>query len=217
MFGLSVDAFYAEFAAWRETLASVAVRGQVTGPDGKGLPYVRVIGWSTRLDGNGYGDNVSTHTDGDGNFVLSVSGLGFTKVGVDLGGCEVYYTSDGLVSGLHRAEQLSATADSSQSLRLNVSDQTCVWRISGQVVDRGEVVTPGARVHASSDNASTSSLIGANGSFAMTVPAAGSYRLSMNSDGCSVNYLVSGQVGSYQSASQIKVVDSDADGYPLSN
>ena len=211
VFGFTVDDFYSKFANWRGELAPLAVRGRVIGPDGDGLPYVKVVGRSPRLEDDGQ-DFFSAHTDGDGDFVLSVAGLGFTKVGVDLGGCEVYYTSDGLVSGLHRAEQLSTTADSSQSLRLNVSDQTCVWRISGQVVDRGEVVTPGARVHASSDNASTSSLIGANGSFAMTVPAAGSYRLSMNSDGCSVNYLASGQVGSYQSASQIKVVDSDADG-----
>ena len=211
VFGFTVDDFYGEFANWRGELAPLAVRGRVVGPDGDGLPYVKVVGRSPRLEDDGQ-DFFSAHTDGDGNFILSVSGLGFTTVGVDLGGCEVYYTSDGLVSGSHRAEQLSTTADSSQSLRLNVSDQTCVWRISGQVVDRGEVVTPGARVHASSDNASTSSLIGANGSFAMTVPAAGSYRLSMNSDGCSVNYLANGQVGSYQSASQIKVVDSDADG-----
>ena len=211
VFGLTLDDFYGEFANWRGELAPLAVRGRVIGPDGDGLPYVKVVGWSPRLEDDGQ-DFFSAHTDGDGDFVLSVAGLGFTKVGVDLGGCEVYYTSDGLVSGLHRAEQLSASADSSQSLRLNVSDQTCVWRISGRIDDRGGVNRQGGWVYADADDSTTSAQIDAAGSFVFTVPTAGSYRLFMQPDGCTIYYRSDGQVGTRQNASEVRVVDSDAEG-----
>ena len=187
MFGLSVDDFYAQFASWRGKLTPSAIRGRVIGPEGEGLPYVKIVGYSERLgeDGHDYSD---TYTDGDGSFSIAASGLGYVKIGVNLGDCTVYYHSSGMAYSLHQAEPLNDTVVDSTILQMQLSNQMCVWRISGRVDDRGGISRQGKWIHAQTSGASTNAQIGADGSFAVTVPTGGSYRLSMNLDGCSAYY-----------------------------
>lgn len=175
VFGFSVEEFYAEFASWRGNLAPVAVRGRVLGPGGQGLPYVRVVGRSPRLQDDGY-DYFNTNTDQDGHFVLSVSELGFAEVGVDLGGCTVYYTSSGVVSGWSQAEQLSTTEEGSQNLRLRLSNDVCVWQISGRMLDADGNPMGNTQVSAVPENGVWSSTrTESDGSFAITVPRGGCF------------------------------------------
>ena len=211
VFGLAVDDFYVQFASWRGNLAPLAIRGQVIGPNGGGLPYVKVVGYSERLEDDGH-DYSDTYTDGDGSFSIAASGLGYMKIGVDLGGCTVYYHSSGMVFGLNSAELLEGVATDSQILQVNISNQMCVWRISGGIDDQGGVSRQGGWVHAQATDAGRSAQIDADGSFVITVPTNGSYRLSMNLDGCSVYFRNDGAVGTWQNASQVRIVDSDAEG-----
>ena len=211
VFGLAVDDFYVQFASWRGNLASLAIHGQVIGPEGSGLPYVKVVGYRERLEDDGH-DYSDTYTNGDGSFSIAASGLGYVKIGVDLGGCTVYYHSSGMKFSLHQAESLEEMAEDSQGLRLQLSNQMCVWRISGRVDDRGGISRQGKWIHTQTTDASATAQIDADGSFVVAVPAAGSYRLSMHFDGCSVYYRSDGRVGTWQNASQVRVVDSDAEG-----
>ena len=209
VFGFSVEGFYSEFAEWRGNLAPLAVRGHVLGPDGQGLPYVRVVGRSPRLEDDGH-DYFNTISDRDGAFVLSVSGLGFAEVGVDLGGCEVYYTSSGLVSGWHEAEQMSTTESRSQNLHLQLSEDICVWQISGTLADPQGNGISNQWVYSESEGGGGGNVrTGPDGTFSITAPFAGQYRVRTIIEGCSVYYREGEVPGSRQQASQIVIEDDD--------
>ena len=215
VFGFSVEGFYSEFAEWRGNLAPLVVRGHVLDPDGQGLPYVRIVGRSPRLEDEGH-DYFNTISDRDGSFVLSVSGLGFAEVGVDLGGCQVHYTSNGFVSGWYQAEQLSTTEERSQNLRLQLSQHICVWQVSGQLLDPQENGISNQWIYAESDGGgSVNARTESDGAFSITVPFPGQYRLRTSIEGCSVYYRQDEAPGTRQQATQLSLDGGDVIDVPF--
>ncbi|MCY3567417.1 MAG: carboxypeptidase-like regulatory domain-containing protein, partial [Chloroflexi bacterium] len=212
VFGLSVDEFYAEFASWRGKLAPLSIRGRVLGPDGQGLPYVKIVGRSPRLEDDAH-DYFETTSERDGSFVMPVSGLGFADVGVDLGGCQIYYTSSGLVSGWHQAEQLSTTERRAQNLTLRIANSICIWQVRGRLTDAQGTGIANQWVYAESDNGGGPSIrTEADGTFSTTVPVAGRYRLSTIIEGCRICYRDDESPGTRQQATQLHVEGSDITG-----
>ena len=70
VFGISVEDFYDEFADWRSSLAPVSIRGRVVGPDGTGLPYVKITARSEHLLEEDRHHYFETLTDANGEFEL---------------------------------------------------------------------------------------------------------------------------------------------------
>ena len=207
VFGLSVDSFYAEFASWRAGLAPASIRGRVVGPDGAGLPYVRITGRSPRLADDQY-DWFDTYTDHSGGFELAAPGGG-VQLGVDLGGCALYYSASGLVSRWDDAELLGLAGADSRGLVLSLKRGHCVWQLAGVLVDHAGEPLADTSVYADGEGISVSAQTEPDGSFAITVPVSGSYRLSMLVHSCWVYYQQGEAPGSRQEASQIKVEDRD--------
>lgn len=213
VFGITVDTFYEEFAAWREGLAAVAIRGRVVGPDGKGLPFVKVTARTENLEGNRYDYSGDTHTEADGRFELIVTEGGGAKVGVDLGGCEIYYSSDGLVSGVVDASIVSSLATIDEELSIVVSEDSCVWQIQGMLTDAEGNGISNHWIYTSLDTGGGPSMqTQADGTFSATVPAAGRYRLWTRIDDCTVYYRSGEAPGGRQQATQLHVQDSDVTG-----
>ena len=212
VFDITVDDFYDDFAEWRESLAVNSVKGRVIGPDGQGLPYVKVVGRSQRLSDEDRYDYTETLTDGEGNFDLAVNELGVIQIGVDLGGCEVYYAGRGIVSHWSDADEVDASTTSTQNLRLRLSEQHCVWRISGRVIDRGNVLPANQQINVDTGYANGNARIGSDGAFSITVPVSGVYLMRVYIDDCGYYYNESATSGGRDNATDIVVADSDIDG-----
>ena len=212
VFDITVDDFYDEFAEWRAGLAANSVKGRVIGPDGEGLPYVKVVGRSQHLPDAHHYDYTEVLTDGQGNFDLAVNELGVIQVGVDLGGCAVYYSDGGMVSLWSDADEVDATSTSSQNLRLRLSEQHCVWRINGRVVDRGNVLPASQQINVDTGYANGNAAIGSDGRFSITVPVSGVYLMRVYIDECGYYYNESATSGSRDNATDIVIADSDVDG-----
>ena len=214
VFDITVDDFYDEFAEWRAGLAANSVKGRVIGPDGEGLPYVKVVGRSQHLPDAHHYDYTEVLTDGQGNFDLAVNELGVIQVGVDLGGCEVYYTSSGAVYNWEHAEMLTTSARGVERIALAVTDETCVWRINGVLVDPDGKPLSNVRVLAESESARVGDSTDAEGVFEIAVPLPDSYRLSMWLDehDCRVYYRHGAPAGSWNQATQVNIENRDVSG-----
>ena len=211
VFGFTVDEFYDDFAAWRSQLAPASIQGRVVGPDGRGLPYVRVRGRTERLEDD-Y-DYFDTYTDAEGNFDLLVpDGLG-AQIGVDLGGCEVYYTRGALVYQWRDAQLVSPTTSGGQQLSIALTAKTCVWQISGRLVTPSGDAYGAEWVSASSTGIWVSSEAnGSSGDFTITVPTNALYRLSVDLDGCRAYYHPDGATGVRENGKRIAVGGADVRG-----
>ena len=212
VFGITVEDFYDEFAEWRGGLVANSVKGRVIGPDGEGLPYVKVIGRSQHFSDEHRYDYTEALADGRGNFDLAVNELGAIEVGVDLGGCEVYYSEGGMVSHWSDADEVHATTTSSQNLRLRLSEQHCVWRISGRMIDRGNVLPANQQINVDTGYANGNTRIGSDGTFSVTVPVSGVYLMRVYIDDCGYYYNESATSGSRDNATDIVIAGSDVDG-----
>ena len=214
VFGFPVGEFYADFAVWRSGLAPVAVRGRVVGPDGEGLPYVKVTAHTEELmDGyTSYTYIGDAYTDASGQVELTVTEGGVVKVGVDLGGCSVYYTSNGMVPELRQAENVSASVGSRQNILVQLSEENCVWRISGRLVTASDQAVEDVSVYVDGENTSASVRTDrSSGAFSITLKKDGTYRLRVSRDGCSMYYQTNGAVGSWNDAEMITIERADVD------
>ena len=214
VFGISVDDFYSEFAAWRSELAPVLARGRVVGPDGAGLPYVKIVARTEHLLEEGGHSYFEMSTDGNGEFELAAPGTGGVQWGVDLGGCEVYYTSNGAVYKWEDAELLSLSAEGVERVSLALTDETCVWRINGVMVGPDGKQLSNVRVLAESESARVGDSTDAEGVFEIAVPLPDSYRLSMWLDehDCRVYYRHGAPAGSWNQATQVNIENRDVSG-----
>ena len=213
VFGMTVDDFYEEFADWRGNLAPLAVRGRVLGPDGRGLPFVEVVGRSPRLSDDGY-DWFDTITDRSGDFTLAVSEVGFAEVGVDLGDCEVYHSSTGLVANWGESDQLDTSSELSQKLVIRLTSDICAWQVEGLLLDADGNGIGGEWIYLGLGRSGGSSSIrtDADGSFAATVPFGGEYTLSMHLDSCWVYYREGESPSSRRDSTLIDLREQDASG-----
>ena len=214
VFDITVDDFYDEFAEWRGSLAANSVKGRVIGPDGQGLPYVKVVGRSQRLSDEHRYDYTETLTDGQGNFDLAVNELGVIQVGVDLGGCEVYYTSSGAVYNWEHAETLMPSSGGVERVSMALTNETCVWRINGVLVGPNGKPLTDVRVLAESESARVGDSTDTGGVFEIAVPLPDLYRLSiwLDEHDCRVYYRRGDPAGSWNQATQVNIEDRDVSG-----
>lgn len=212
VFGFSVDTFYDDFASWRSRLSALSIRGRVVGPDGQGLPYIKVIGRSEASeDVPWYWDRSFTYTDPDGHFELPVSAE--AAVGVDLGDCEAYYSPQGLVSGPSLAPRMSPDSNGAEGVAIRLTDSTCVWQIHGQVLDADANPLANIQVSAVRENGDSSSTrTKSDGSFAITVGEAGLFRVNVWIDGCPAYFRQGQNPGGRQQATLFSVQDGDVTG-----
>ena len=214
VFGISVDDFYNEFASWRSELAPVLARGRIIGPDGAGLPYVKIVGRTEHLLEEGGHSYFETSTDGNGDFELESPGTGGVQWGVDLGGCTVYYTSSGAVYNWEHAETLMPSSGGVERVSMALTNETCVWRINGVLVGPNGKPLTDVRVLAESESARVGDSTDTGGVFEIAVPLPDLYRLSiwLDEHDCRVYYRRGDPAGSWNQATQANIEDRDVSG-----
>lgn len=133
---------------------------------------------------------------------------------MDLGGCEVYYASSRSVYRWEHAELVAPLAGDQRRLSISLTEDTCVWRISGTLLGPDGEPLSSVRVSSGSDMASVDGRTDASGQFEMAVPTPDSYRVSvwLAEHDCRVYYRQGGSPGSWNQATEVIIKGQDVSG-----
>jgi hypothetical protein len=154
----------------------------------------------------------SGQTDVDGRFEIITPDAASYRLSIVLDGCSVYYQSSGATTDWDEATLIRVSDVDVTGLRLQLEAGMCGVKISGWLLDDEGVGLADTWVYASSDDAHASAQTGEDGTFSITLPTLGSYRVGTWIDGCNVHYRRGRATGSYRQAAQIPVSDSDVTG-----
>ena len=180
------------------------IAGAVANADGNGIP-------NTRVQAAGDDSGAGAQTAADGTFTITVPSAGSYILSMNIDGCTVYYSTGGATGIRNEAVQVQVSDSDVEGLRFQLSGGVCSTTISGQLLDADGNGIPNTRVQAAGDDSWADAQTAADGTFTITVPSAGSYRLSMNIDGCAAYYRPDGATGSRNEATQVQVSDSDVE------
>lgn len=205
-FDMSLHSYFSSFERSRTSLGSGHfLRGMVVEVNGHPLPYVTVFAKRLRDGESGGYDTITGRTEADGTFSLPVT-AGGAKLGVDLGGCIVYHSPEGLLSSLHQAPTVSSVNDDGKTLTIALTDDTCVWQVSGQLSDpQGNGISSQWIYAERDDGGGGDARTGVDGTFSITVPFTGQYRLRTSIEGCSVYYRHDDAPGTRQQAAHFSI------------
>jgi len=186
------------------------IRGRATRANGDAITEAAATAW---LVGMGTGNGTST--EADGSFTIRVTRDGLYALAVRLDeGCRLYYRDGDIVMSEDAASQIAIGDRHIDDVEFVVPDGICEHQIHGTAVDHNNVPLSGSQVRAHSTTGVESySTIREDGSFSVTVPDSGSYRLSVWLDGeCRVYHHAGGTVSSFETASLVRVADRDVTG-----
>ena len=230
-FGLPVSSFYADFNAWQREQAAANgsttsssddarwIRGRVTGESG--TPVNDVFVNAIRVEGGtSVGWNQRAETDADGAFAVRAPQDGDYRVSVDIAdSCTRYYSDGELIDDWEMAQAVAVDGSDVRGVNIQLPPNICGWLISGRVVDANGEPFAGASIticetttHTCTWNKRTK----LDGSFAISAPTAGEYRLSLNlADGCTIYYRSSEPTLDSSEATPIPIADNDVNGLRL--
>ena len=190
-----------------EGLCSTKITGRLLDADGIGIPDV----WVYARDENN--SSASARTESDGSFSITVPGPGVFRLENSMDGCWVYFRRGGAVSSRDQATRITVDDRDVTGVRFQLREGQCSTKITGQLLDADDDPLANVRVWAQPENGTSSGAqTDSDGSFSITVPEAGQYRVSTRIDGCSVYYRRSGITANWNQATQIRVSDSDVTG-----
>ena len=149
-------------------------------------------------------------TDEDGMFAVTVPTEGVYRVSFSLEGCSVYYRGGGLTTTRADASPVSVTEANSPNLRMRVAEGMCAYQISGSITSSDGQPLTDTRISACRevDNHCVDWAgrnTDADGSFAITVPTEGRYRLSFNLEGCTIYFRRGGFTTTRSERSTVRV------------
>lgn len=214
--GTPIDEFYREFESWRtENYASThRIGGKIEWEEAQGtdsrLPELdvrdlRIMLWQIPSPGK----RPVTWPDARGRFAFGEVTDGEYRVEVDLGGCKIFYPGG---YGSYGEERIIVAGDDVTDIQIRLDMTTCVYQISGRLLDSQGHRVSGQMINIRADTReiASSGRTAANGSYAITVPAPGSFRLAASLDGCTVYYRDGGTTGSWRQATVVAVDSADA-------
>ena len=187
------------------------IRGHIT--TGAGQP---LAGVSVSACADVYGPNdspvcTSGHTAPDGSFAVPAAAIGENRLHLDLtGDCRAYYHTGGVVTTKRgKASPISIIKTDSPRLQIHVPEGMCAYRINGTIAKSdGQPLTDVSIAACREDAYCVERDTDAAGSFTITVPTEGRYRLNFRLDGCMV-YLGSGPLTSNRNIAWLTVEGRD--------
>ena len=229
-FGLPVSNFYADFNAWQREQAAMNgsaasssnddghwVRGRIT--DAGGAPVVGVFVNAIRVEGDtSVGWQQRAETDAGGAFAVRAPEDGDYRISVDTNDdCATRFYSNGDV------QPVVVDGLDVQGVGIQLPPDTCRWQIRGQVVDDASEPLAGVSVTACSTEGGACAQRAKtmhDGSFTVSAPTAGEYRLRLHlAGGCTIYYrsgesiLRDSSGATYPGgATLIQITDSDVNG-----
>lgn len=159
-------------------------------------------------------DGTSERTASDGSFAITLGVSGAYLLEASVNGCRIYYHRSAGATGSRDSATPIQVADSAISdIRIDIPSDVCVRQIRGRLVGASGAGMVDVWVEADGDARSFGTArTQADGSFAVTVPMNGRYRLSFW-DGCWVFHGEGGGVTtSWDDASLIRVAGGDVSG-----
>ena len=196
-----------------DNVCAYQISGTIIGADGAPLTETWVRACEQVNDK--CASSTSDRTDSDGSFAITVPVNGAYRLSFSLDGCTVYFGQGRLTSNVGDAWLTRVAGREVQLSQRQVPSGLCSQQISGRLVNAtGEPLAQAS--------ISICQLVGdecatwlwgttdADGSFAVTVPAAGAYRLSFNLNGCSIYYRTGSLTTRQTEASRINVTESES-------
>ena len=212
--GLPMAEFYSDFESWRA--ANVRDGHQITGriewvPAGSGAEVTSTGIENVRMElyGPVQGTSPTVWPDREGRFAFHGLQDGEYSFSLDLGrGCLLLYPQVVTPSEF----TFPIAGRDRTGIRIRISDDTCAWQIRGVLLDAEGSAIADVRITARTEGSYASASTSADGSFSITLPSAGLYRLEVSLDGCAVYYERGGATGSWNQATVVRVSDSDVTG-----
>ena len=232
-FDVPVSSFYADFDAWQREQAAANgatasssdddvrwIRGQVT--DESGAPVAGVLVNAIRVEGEtSVGWNQRAETDATGAFAVRAPEDGDYRISADIADdCTRYYRNSSLTEDPDDALLVTVVGSDRQGVNIQLPANICGWLIRGRVVDTAGEPLAGISVsicETATHSCTWSKLTKLDGTFAISAPTAGEYRLSLDlADGCTIYYRSSGESTlDSGGATPIPIVDNDVNGLRL--
>ena len=224
-FGLPLDEFYGRYGAQRSSPGprvdfygrdpnvTTFVEGHVQDDGGEGVAGVRVALTQSSGLQSGYVSNAIT--DAEGKFVVQVFTGERQRIQVfPLDGCGYWVGESADPVSLERGREFTFDNSSQTPLNLRLHAEFCK-KVEGTVVS--PEFGPLAGVHVWITGVGNewlqSQRASSNGSFTLSVPREGWYRIGVNLSGdCSVYYRRGGSAGAWHEATDVRVADSDISG-----
>ncbi len=186
-----------------------------------------ISGLLVRADGNPIADtsmyarladgtSVWARTASDGSFSVNLPKPGAYRLEASINGCWVYYRPETATMERNAGSFVQIDDVEVAGLQFTLPTGVCAVRVSGTLVDAHGTPIGDANVRAQLDGGAGASVrTVADGTFTVTVPKAGAYRLSMRVDGCTIYYARDGATGSYQQSTLVPVSDVDVVGIEI--
>ena len=187
------------------------IRGRVVGQDNAPLAGLSIVACPV-------GASICTQIDRtalDGSFEVGVGTGGF-RLSLNLGdNCFVYFRTAGVALSSSGASLITIADADVDGLTLRVPDNVCAHQITGSVSKADGRPLIGTHIFACRmvDDRCVASAVGqtdAYGSFAITAPAVGRYRVVFSLAGCEIYFGASGFATSYSERSTPQVTGRDA-------
>ena len=171
-------------------LCGYQIKGSITTSNGQPLADTYI--WACREVEDECVDSTGRWTDSTGMFAITVRTEGRYRLGFNFGGCTIYFRSGGFTTDW---QDRSTVRVEGRSVRLNPRQflaEMCAHQIKGSITTSDGQPLTDTRVWAchEADNHCTDWVgwnnTAADGSFDITVPTEGEYRLSFQLEGCSI-------------------------------
>ena len=151
----------------------------------------------------------------NGSFTVTPGSLGVYLRLVLNDTCSAWYTSAGLTFDRDMAATITVDKGDSKGVSIQVPSWMCRWQIRGHVAQTGGSPFADTYISACREvNGDCVSRLGGytddNGSFAITVPTEGDYRLWFDREGCTVYFRSGGFTTNWQERSIVRVEGRDA-------
>ncbi len=149
--------------------------------------------------------------DAIGTYAAIAPSAGSYGMHVRIGGCDLWYGPNRLVP-LREDSQLIEIGEAEAAIEVRVPTDLCMSQISGRLITQDGVPVAGVWLTAHGNEGRGGAQPDQTGAFTITVPQAGSYRLSYWIDGCAVVHAESGATTDWHRATPITVADEDVTG-----
>ena len=149
--------------------------------------------------------------DAIGTYAAIAPSAGSYGMYVRIGGCDLWYGPNRLVP-LREDSQLIEIGEAEAAIEVRVPTDLCMSQISGRLITQDGVPVAGVWLAAHGNEGRGGAQPDQTGVFTITVPQAGSYRLSYWIDGCAVVHAESGATTDWHRATPITVADEDVTG-----
>ena len=211
-FKITAQQFYGEVERWRASHHPGSPSVRLLGPGGRPLAGLPVFIRESRA-GSAQRWPVTRPTSAEGWALLPVDADATSYiVGVELGDCRVFASTDGIAYLDALAQRYPVGATAPAALVITLPADACTWRLSGRLSDAAGAGLAGLRVDLLADDAGAHTVSGADGRFRLTAPRAGRYRLALERDGCTLYWAADGLTGDRHRAALLDLSRADLAG-----